>query len=77
MLAWPLVAMGAIYIAKMYSFENVVMWALGGLFGVGLSLSGMINNNTVLRFLTFDYDWDPSLAFVLGLSVLSFGATFW
>ncbi|WP_027487612.1 DUF6691 family protein [Allorhizobium undicola] len=37
----------------------------GGLFGAGLALSGMMNPQKVLGFLTLNENWDPSLAFVL------------
>ena len=42
----------------------------GLLFGLGLSLSGMINPAKVLNFLNVTGDWDPSLAFVMGGALL-------
>lgn len=45
----------------------------GIIFGLGLSLSQMINPNKVINFLDISGDWDPSLAFVmLGALLVSF-----
>ena len=48
----------------------------GIIFGLGLSLSQMINPNKVINFLDITGNWDPSLAFVmlgaLGVTLLSF-----
>ena len=48
----------------------------GALFGVGLSVSQMVNPNKVLAFLDVAGNWDPSLAFVmigaLGVTLISF-----
>jgi hypothetical protein len=41
----------------------------GGVFGFGLSLSGMLDPARVRAFLDVAGDWDPSLAFVLGGAV--------
>ena len=57
--------------------ELLILYFCGGLFGVGLSLGGMINNGIVINFLTFNDDWNPSLMFVLGFSVMVFGAVYW
>lgn len=38
----------------------------GGLFGVGLALSGMMNPARVRGFLDIFDNWDPTLAFVMG-----------
>ena len=43
---------------------------IGTLFGVGLTLSQMINPMKVLGFLDFAGDWDPTLAFVMGGALL-------
>jgi len=40
-------------------------FASGGLFGLGLLLSGMVDPGKVLQFLDVAGDWDPSLAFVM------------
>ncbi len=37
----------------------------GTLFGLGLSLSQMVNPNKVINFLDITGKWDPSLAFVM------------
>jgi uncharacterized membrane protein YedE/YeeE len=48
----------------------------GLIFGIGLSLSQMINPVKVIEFLDITGDWDPSLAFVmmgaLAITLLSF-----
>lgn len=44
----------------------------GGLFGLGIALSGMINPAKVQGFLNLFGDWDPSLAFVMGGALLVF-----
>ena len=41
----------------------------GIIFGIGLSISGMINPAKVIGFLDFFGQWDPSLAFVMGGAV--------
>lgn len=43
--------------------------ASGLIFGLGLSLSGMLNPARVQAFLDVFGNWDPSLAFVLGGAV--------
>ncbi len=43
--------------------------ASGLIFGLGLSLSGMLNPARVQAFLDIFGNWDPSLAFVLGGAV--------
>jgi len=45
----------------------------GLLFGVGLAVSGMTDPQRVIGFLDVYGDWDPTLAFVMGGAVLSFG----
>ena len=42
----------------------------GGLFGLGLALSGMTNPDKVLNFLDVAGRWDPSLALVMGGALL-------
>jgi uncharacterized membrane protein YedE/YeeE len=42
----------------------------GTLFGLGLSISGMVNPAKVIGFLDFAGDWDPTLAFVFGGALL-------
>jgi uncharacterized membrane protein YedE/YeeE len=43
--------------------------ASGTIFGIGLSLSGMLDPARVRGFLDITRDWNPSLAFVLGGAV--------
>lgn len=43
----------------------VLALATGSLFGIGLSVSQMINPDKVLSFLDISGDWDPSLAMVM------------
>lgn len=42
----------------------------GALFGLGLSISQMINPNKVIAFLNVGGNWDPSLALVLAGAVM-------
>ncbi len=42
----------------------------GGLFGLGLLVSGMVDTTKVQGWLDLFGDWDPTLAFVLGGAVL-------
>jgi len=42
----------------------------GTLFGLGLSISGMVNPAKVIGFLDFAGDWDPTLALVFGGALL-------
>lgn len=54
--------------------KHVLPYLLGGaLFGFGLALSGMTDPARVLGFLDLAGSWDPSLAFVMGGALLSFG----
>ena len=45
--------------------KQIWSFLLGGLFSVGLMLSGMSNPENVLRFLDLFGDWDVSLALVM------------
>ncbi|MCA1494516.1 YeeE/YedE family protein [Sinorhizobium alkalisoli] len=42
----------------------------GAIFGLGLSISGMLNPARVRGFLDITRDWDPTLAFVLAGAVI-------
>ncbi|MFN7026343.1 MAG: DUF6691 family protein [Pseudorhizobium sp.] len=53
---------------KIYQFAAAL--ASGIVFGLGLSLSGMLNPARVQGFLDVFGAWDPSLAFVLGGAVV-------
>jgi uncharacterized membrane protein YedE/YeeE len=39
---------------------------IGGIFGLGIAISGMINPAKVLNFFDIAGSWDPSLIFVMG-----------
>jgi uncharacterized protein len=41
-------------------------FAIGLIFGLGITISGMINPAKVLNFFDIAGTWDPSLAFVMG-----------
>lgn len=43
----------------------VIGYGIGLIFGLGISLSGMINPAKVLNFFDVAGSWDPSLAFVM------------
>ena len=42
----------------------------GGLFGVGLLVSGMTDTRKVIGWLDIFGDWDPTLAFVMGGAII-------
>jgi uncharacterized membrane protein YedE/YeeE len=48
----------------------VSAFLIGGIFGLGIALSGMINPAKVLNFFDFAGTWDPSLAFVMAGGVV-------
>lgn len=45
--------------------KNILAFVFGGLFSIGLMLSGMSNPAKVISFLDLFGTWDPSLAFVM------------
>ncbi|WP_425919116.1 DUF6691 family protein [Acinetobacter sp. TSRC1-2] len=45
--------------------KNIWAFVFGGVFSIGLMLSGMSNPKKVLDFLDLFGQWDPSLAFVM------------
>ncbi len=49
--------------------RNLYAFAAGGLFGIGLWVSGMTDTRKVIGWLDIFGDWDPTLAFVLGGAV--------
>ena len=58
--------------------QNLIALLCGTLFGIGLSLSQMINPNKVLNFLDITGNWDPSLIFVMiGALVIAFISFNW
>jgi uncharacterized membrane protein YedE/YeeE len=44
----------------------VSAFVIGGIFGLGIAISGMANPAKVLNFFDLAGSWDPSLAFVMG-----------
>lgn len=50
--------------------DNLVGLFCGILFGMGLTISNMVNPNKVLDFLDITGNWDPSLAFVMLAAVV-------
>ena len=42
---------------------------IGAVFGIGLAIAGMLNPSKVVGFLDVFGDWDPSLAFVMVITV--------
>lgn len=53
-----------------YSKSDCIIGAITGIiFGFGLCLSGMAQRAKVVNFLSISHKWDPSLMFVLGVSV--------
>lgn len=50
--------------------KHVWSFLLGGLFALGLMVSGMANPEKVLSFLDLFGNWDPSLAFVMAGAIL-------
>ena len=51
-------------------WRTLVALLAGGLFGLGLAVSGMTNPAKVVGFLDVSGDWDPTLAFVMGGALL-------
>lgn len=50
--------------------RNLFAAAAGGLFGLGLMVSGMTDTTKVQGWLDVFGDWDPTLAFVMGGAIL-------
>ncbi len=50
--------------------RNLLAFLVGGLFGAGLLVSGMVDTTKVQGWLDIFGDWDPTLAFVLGGAVV-------
>jgi uncharacterized membrane protein YedE/YeeE len=48
----------------------IVTYAIGLIFGIGISISGMANPAKVINFFDVAGTWDPSLAFVMGGALL-------
>lgn len=50
--------------------KNVFAFIFGGLFALGLMISGMANPEKVLNFLDVLGNWDPSLALVMAGAII-------
>lgn len=50
--------------------RSFVAFAAGGLFGIGLWLSGMTDTRKVQGWLDLFGEWDPTLAFVMGGAII-------
>jgi uncharacterized membrane protein YedE/YeeE len=50
--------------------RNLMAFFVGGLFGVGLLISGMTDTRKVQGWLDIFGDWDPTLAFVMGGAII-------
>ncbi len=50
--------------------RNIIAFAAGALFGLGLYLSGMTDTAKVRGFLDFFGDWDATLVFVMGGAIV-------
>lgn len=50
--------------------RGLISLTSGGLFGLGLLISGMVDTTRVQGWLDIFGDWDPTLAFVLGGAIL-------
>jgi uncharacterized membrane protein YedE/YeeE len=55
---------------------TITAWACGLLFGIGLSISGMVNPAKVIHFVNFTGEWDPSLALVMVGALIVYGIGF-
>jgi hypothetical protein len=49
--------------------EHLLIYIIGGLFALGLLISGMSRRTNVLHFLQITQNWNPSLLLVLGFGV--------
>ena len=54
--------------------RNLFSFAVGGLFGIGLMISGMTDTTKVIGWLDLFGAWDPTLAFVMGGAILPMAA---
>ena len=50
--------------------RQISAFLFGGLFGVGLLVSGMTDTRKVIGWLDIFGDWDPTLAFVMGGAIV-------
>jgi uncharacterized protein len=47
-----------------------IIYLIGLIFGIGISISGMANPAKVVNFFDIAGNWDPSLAFVMGSALV-------
>ncbi len=57
--------------------KAIVALVCGALFGIGLTVSQMVDPNKVLNFLDLFGQWDPSLIFVMVGGIGVFSAGYW
>ena len=50
--------------------RTIVAFCIGGLFGIGLLISGMTDTTVVQGWLDVFGNWDPTLAFVMGGAII-------
>lgn len=55
----------------------IIALLAGLLFGIGLTISQMVNPDKVLSFLDVTGDWDASLLLVMGSAFCVFSLSFW
>mgnify|MGYP000438970186 CR=1 FL=1 len=55
--------------------KNLIALFCGGLFGIGLFISGMTNTTKVQGWLDIFGNWDPTLAFVLSGAIIPMAIT--
>lgn len=61
-----------------YDISDLIIGGIVGvIFGFGLCISGMVRREKVVNFLAISSQWDPSLLFVLGVSVMVNVLTFY
>ncbi|SIO14334.1 DUF6691 family protein [Vannielia litorea] len=51
--------------------KHILIYLIGLVFGLGISISGMANPAKVINFFDVAGTWDPSLAFVMGGALLA------
>lgn len=51
--------------------KHILTYAIGVMFGLGISLGGMANPAKVLNFFDVAGTWDPSLIFVMGGALIT------
>lgn len=57
--------------------KRIIALISGLLFGIGLTVSQMVDPAKVLGFLDIFGAWDPSLLFVMGAAFLVFSISYW